>query len=96
MALGDQQGTLREKFNRVGGWDTFVRTETETEDAGSFGHHRRRRAGEQIHERGCCKRSGPGRERPGDGTEKASGRECRGAEDLAITRLSKSEDGPPR
>jgi hypothetical protein len=40
MALGDQQGTLREKFNRVGGWDTFVRTETETEDAGSFGHHR--------------------------------------------------------
>ena len=40
MALGDQQGTLREKFNRVGGWETFVRTETETEDAGSFGQHR--------------------------------------------------------
>jgi hypothetical protein len=39
MALRDQQGTLREKFNRVGGWETFVRTETETEteDAGSFG-----------------------------------------------------------
>jgi hypothetical protein len=40
MALRDQQGTLREKFNRVGGWETFVRTETETGDAGSFGQHR--------------------------------------------------------
>jgi len=41
MALGDQQGSLCEKFNRVGGrLETSVNTESETEDAGSFGRHR--------------------------------------------------------
>lgn len=39
MALR-QQGTLREQFNRAGRYETLVRTETETEDAGSFGHYR--------------------------------------------------------
>ena len=39
MALRDQRGSLREKFNRVGGCETIARTETETEDAGSFGHY---------------------------------------------------------
>ncbi len=45
MALGDQQGSLCEKFNRVGGrLETSVNTESETEDAGSFGRHRPARA----------------------------------------------------
>ena len=40
MALRDQRGSLREKFNRVGRCETLGRAETETEDAGSFGHYR--------------------------------------------------------
>jgi len=40
MVAKTPNGTLRDQFNLVGRCETLARTETETEDAGSFGHYR--------------------------------------------------------
>ena len=75
MALGDQQGSLCEKFNRVGGrLETSVNTESETEDAGSFGRHRP--AGAVSKFTSAARRS----ECPGPGQRRCEKKACGGAD----------------